>query len=273
MSEQVLLSILERSSEFRDNFQKISEYLIMEGIVSQNVLNKFKSSSSKQRGNWYNKLQHFNPLMDLISFGGFGIVYKTKNDIDKRTYAVKIIPENEVKKEIKILSGLKHKNIVRYFHSWRGFAPRINSEPEDSKELVIYHPEYQNENISYIFLQMEYCEKTLEDWLFDRVYPPTEQDIVKQVIRGLNYLHKKHIVHGDLKTRNIFLKGKVVKIGDFGNTKKGKFEQDYKKDMNDLAAIVLEIMYPMKTYMERAKILTDFYNGIVTPDMKQYIIY
>ena len=41
-----------------------------------------------------------------------------------------------------------------------------------------------------------------------------------QITLGLNYIHKKNIIHRDLKTKNIFLtKQKLIKIGDFGISK------------------------------------------------------
>ncbi|XP_021739661.1 interferon-induced, double-stranded RNA-activated protein kinase-like [Chenopodium quinoa] len=38
----------------------------------------------------------------------------------------------------------------------------------------------------------------------------------KQIVSGLDHIHSKKIRHGDLKPSNVFLKGNVVKIGDFG---------------------------------------------------------
>nr|BAV14138.1 Raf [Dugesia japonica] len=41
-------------------------------------------------------------------------------------------------------------------------------------------------------------------------------DICRQIAQGMEYLHAKSIIHRDLKSSNIFLHEKVIKIGDFG---------------------------------------------------------
>ena len=41
-----------------------------------------------------------------------------------------------------------------------------------------------------------------------------------QITQALQYIHKRNILHRDIKTRNIFLTSdNVIKIGDFGNSK------------------------------------------------------
>ncbi|KAM3173870.1 hypothetical protein ACTXT7_011707 [Hymenolepis weldensis] len=41
-------------------------------------------------------------------------------------------------------------------------------------------------------------------------------DIARQTTQGMDYLHAKKILHRDLKSSNIFLQERTVKIGDFG---------------------------------------------------------
>ena len=46
-----------------------------------------------------------------------------------------------------------------------------------------------------------------------------------QVSFGLQYIHKKNILHRDLKTQNIFLTTQnIIKIGDFGISKVAMIE-------------------------------------------------
>jgi translation initiation factor 2-alpha kinase 4 len=68
---------------------------------------------------------------------------------------------------------------------------------------------------------MEYCsDKTLKDLLES---PHRDLDLQKsfgffrQIVKGVNFIHKNKVIHRDLKPSNIFIfKGKTIKIGDFG---------------------------------------------------------
>lgn len=40
--------------------------------------------------------------------------------------------------------------------------------------------------------------------------------LLKDIIKGFQYLHQKDIMHRDLKPANILLNGNTIKISDFG---------------------------------------------------------
>ena len=80
---------------------------------------------------------------------------------------------------------------------------------------------------------MELCHPaTLQDWIQNRNRHIPESDhskrigdaldVFEQIMKGLAHIHSKGIIHRDLKPSNIFASddGKVVKIGDFGLSKK-----------------------------------------------------
>ncbi len=55
------------------------------------------------------------------------------------------------------------------------------------------------------------------------------QNILRQVLEGLNYLHKQNIAHRDIKPANILINSQeVVKVADFGLAKKLAFQSTVK---------------------------------------------
>lgn len=87
-----------------------------------------------------------------IGKGGFGSVFKVKNKLDGREYAVKKIPLKEtdpdlwlkVLREVKVLAHLNHNNVVGYHGAWLEYVttdniecaiPRVTTLPTSLKEL------------------------------------------------------------------------------------------------------------------------------------------
>lgn len=71
----------------------------------------------------------------------------------------------------------------------------------------------------YIFIVMEYLDLDLKQYRDSTGKPskPLVRSVYQQIIRGLNYIHSRGIIHCDIKPNNILItKNGIVKIADFG---------------------------------------------------------
>uniref|UniRef100_A0A8C5BFH2 non-specific serine/threonine protein kinase n=2 Tax=Gadus morhua TaxID=8049 RepID=A0A8C5BFH2_GADMO len=140
-------------------------------------------------------------VLELVGEGSFGRVYKGRKRFTGQVVALKFIPKvgrsekelRSLKREIDIMRGLQHPNIVQMFDSF-----------ETDKEVVVV-TEYAEGELFQI----------LED---DGQLPETQvQEIACQLVSALYYLHSHRILHRDMKPQNILLgKCGVVKLCDFG---------------------------------------------------------
>uniref|UniRef100_A0A674ECE2 non-specific serine/threonine protein kinase n=1 Tax=Salmo trutta TaxID=8032 RepID=A0A674ECE2_SALTR len=140
-------------------------------------------------------------VLEMIGEGSFGRVYKGRKKFSGQVVALKFIPKvgrsekelRNLKREIDIMRGLQHPNIVLLLDSF-----------ETEREVVVV---------------TEYAEGELFQILEDDGNLPEIQvrDIACQLVSALYYLHSHRILHRDMKPQNILLgKGGVVKLCDFG---------------------------------------------------------
>ncbi|KAL9240799.1 hypothetical protein vseg_014977 [Gypsophila vaccaria] len=149
---------------------------------------------------------------ELIGCGAFGRVYMGMNLNSGELLAVKqvLIAANgaskeraqahikELEEEVKLLKNLSHPNIVRYLGTAR--------EDEALNILLEFVP---GGSISSLIGKFgSFPESVI------RMY-------TKQLLLGLEYLHKNGIMHRDIKGANILVDNKgCIKLADFGASKK-----------------------------------------------------
>ncbi|OXB80280.1 UNVERIFIED_CONTAM: hypothetical protein H355_013678 [Colinus virginianus] len=229
--------------------------------------------------------------IEPIGKGGFGNVFKATSKIDEKTYAVKRVElsNRNVIREVKGLAQLEHENIVRYYCSWEGTDHM--TYPDSSKNSGITVP--------CLFIQMELCEQgPLEKWIDNnregQNYHQMALDKFLQILKGVEYIHSKQLIHRDLKPQNIFLscEGKI-KIGDFGlvtsvtydTLTKNRGTQSYmapeqfgnrygkEVDIYALGLIWFEILSALVSRHEKNMVWPDIRDGKLPPDFsKQFKI-
>ncbi|KAM4017345.1 serine/threonine-protein kinase Nek11-like isoform 2-T2 [Anomaloglossus baeobatrachus] len=100
-------------------------------------------------------------------------------------------------REAKLLGNLRHPFIVQFFTSFlekKDFC--IVTEYCEGGDLDCYIQRQKDEG-------EDLTEGHVMEWFI-------------QLLLGVNYLHERLVMHRDLKTKNIFLKDGILKIGDFG---------------------------------------------------------
>ncbi|MHC5058515.1 MAG: serine/threonine-protein kinase [Planctomycetota bacterium] len=142
-------------------------------------------------------------LIAKVGKGGMGSVFKARRISTGETVAFKALPpsfakqENLVarfKREVRILLGLKHENIIQGF---------------DSGSIGNLH-----------YLAMEYVDgRPVSEQLAREKRLPRERviEIMASVARALAYAHSEGLIHRDVKPDNILIRSDgVVKLCDLG---------------------------------------------------------
>lgn len=136
--------------------------------------------------------------------GMFGVVFKARKESIGKSYAIKFLRVED--------PGVRDQ-VLRELDTVALFAQ------VDHPNLVSIEDQGVVDGIPYIL--MGYAgEETLKDRF--EAGPLSEEDALRffvQVARGVSALHDHSLVHFDLKPANVFLKGDIARVGDYGLSK------------------------------------------------------
>jgi hypothetical protein len=102
---------------------------------------------------------------NLISCGGFGIVYEVIHKYSKKIYAIKRIALNEKElekafKELNLMKGLKSPYVVKHIDSWIE-ENSVQFKAQLSSNISFSHRICDPKNTVLLHIQMEFCCQTL----------------------------------------------------------------------------------------------------------------
>ncbi|MGK7346396.1 MAG: protein kinase domain-containing protein [Candidatus Nitrospinota bacterium M3_3B_026] len=151
-------------------------------------------------------------VLEEIGSGGMGIVYKGRDPKINRLVALKVIrpqvgsrKSDEQKQaaerfyvEARAAGQLSHKNIVTIYD--------VGEETAPEGDLV--------------YIAMEFLDgEGLDHHIASNTYPSLYEKlgIVRQIAEGLDYAHRRGVIHRDVKPANIIItEGDTPKLTDFG---------------------------------------------------------
>ncbi|XP_060036255.1 serine/threonine-protein kinase Nek11 [Erinaceus europaeus] len=147
-------------------------------------------------------------LHQKLGSGSFGTVYLVSDKKARQGEELKVLKEISVRElnpnetvqanlEAQLLSKLDHPAIVKFHAS---FVEQDNfciiTEYCEGRDLDYKIQEYKEAGKTF-------SENQIIEWFI-------------QLLLGVDYMHERRILHRDLKSKNIFLKNNLLKIGDFG---------------------------------------------------------
>ena len=140
--------------------------------------------------------------------GTFGLVFRARRLSIGKDYAIKFLHVED---------GVVQKAVMAELEQVKWFAQI------DHPNLVSIEDRGEVDGIPYLVMAFAGTE-TLRDRMVAGQVPSGEakDDLLRlflQAARGLSALHERSLVHFDIKPANVFLKGSVARLGDYGLSK------------------------------------------------------
>jgi len=140
-----------------------------------------------------------------IGQGSFASVFKGRNNFTGDEVAIKVVNKKNIKakelelltREVKIMTKLRHPNIVRLYDLFDG----------PSKLYIVLELVPGGELFDQIVNKGSFGEQDAKN-------------LIQQLLQGVDYMHKNGVVHRDLKPENLLCVDETkIKIADFGMSK------------------------------------------------------
>jgi len=138
--------------------------------------------------------------------GANGVIYESIDENTQKQYAIKAIPADKIsekqilesfKNELRALHKIDHENIIKLY----GVEKTANN--------IYLILEYANGGNLQQYLNY-YLKKNK-----NQLPVPVVQFFIRNIIKGLEYMHQNNIIHRDLKLDNILLNFKNVEKVDY----------------------------------------------------------
>lgn len=183
-------------------------------------------------------------LVEKVTSGAFGSIYKAKQENMDRTVALKVLPRRLALNQL----------YVRNFMRETKLAARL------AHENIVYVLD-AGQSAGLLYLAMEYVEGETLERMIHRKGPMAEKPtlgIVWSLSQALSHAHNTGILHRDVKPANVVMQGgKIPKLCDFGLAK-----STARKAIMDASGIVVgtpSYMAPEQILGEKADERTDVY--------------
>ncbi|CAF1510581.1 unnamed protein product [Didymodactylos carnosus] len=143
-------------------------------------------------------------LGQVLGEGSAGIVYQ--GTWNNRVVAIKKFVGQHTRhaeQEMKLLRTLNHPNIIQCFD---------HQQDRTDTYLIM---EFIEGGTLFEYIQRSYDEMNTNSYWYKC------KSIANDIAQGMNYLHERNVIHGDLKSHNILLQlnEEQAKICDFGLSK------------------------------------------------------
>ena len=146
-------------------------------------------------------------IIKLLGEGYLCKAYLAKSDNEEKQYVIKQVIMEEMNDQEKretfneavVLKKVDHPNIIKFKEVFR------QKKPKDALNIVTEFADGGD-----LGQKIEQQEK--------KPFPESEiLDYIAQICLALQYIHKRKIIHRDLKCENVFLmKSGTIKLGGFG---------------------------------------------------------